>query len=166
MGTYTVKQIAALLETNEETVRRWIRSGKMNAVQKSRKDGNLVSDVELNRFLISTPKYMTKYLHLFPTASPVVNLTTIAGGVAVSMLHGYLDQKKKDTRITSKELKRYLQTNIRKWKEDKKKKQELIYRTQKELEVIDERIKQYQYLIFHEEVVLETLAEKESGKEK
>ena len=163
METYSVKQIAALLGTNEETVRRWIRNGKIHAVQKSRKDGNLVSDIELNRFLINTPKYMTRYLHIFPTAPPVVNLATIAGGVAVSMLRGYLDQKKTTARVTSKELKCYLQTNIRKWKEEEKRKQELINQTQKELGAINEKIKQYQFLLSHEELLEQTLSEIKAG---
>ena len=163
MDTYTVKQIAALLDTNEETVRRWIRSGKIHAAQKSRKDGNLVSDTELNRFLVNTPKYMAKYLQIFPTTPPAVNLATITGGVAISILRGYMDQKKTNTCVTSKELKRYLQSNIKKWKEEEKKKQELIRRTHKELEAINEKIKQYQYMLDHEDLMEQTLSTTKIG---
>lgn len=42
--TYSIKQITDLLGTNPETVRRWIRSGKLNTVQESRKDGNAISE--------------------------------------------------------------------------------------------------------------------------
>lgn len=51
MKTYSVKEIANLLGTNPETVRRWIRNGKLHAFQETRKDGNSVTKAELNKFL-------------------------------------------------------------------------------------------------------------------
>ena len=57
MTFYTVKQIANMLKTNEETVRRWIRSGKLVASQNSKKGGNIVSSEALNQFIKNTPKY-------------------------------------------------------------------------------------------------------------
>lgn len=57
MKTYTVKEIADILKTNPETVRRWIRLGKLEAEQSSRKGGNVVTAQSLNKFLKSTPKY-------------------------------------------------------------------------------------------------------------
>lgn len=54
---YTVKQISNLLDINPETVRRWIRQGELKAKQKSKKDGNVISENQLNAFLISHPKY-------------------------------------------------------------------------------------------------------------
>ena len=57
MNTYTVKEIADMLKTNPETVRRWIRLGKLDADQSSRKGGNVVSEQSLNKFLKTTPKY-------------------------------------------------------------------------------------------------------------
>ena len=57
MKMYSVKEIADLLKTNPETVRRWIRTGKLKAVQQSRKDGNVVTEQSLNDFLESSPKY-------------------------------------------------------------------------------------------------------------
>lgn len=35
MDTYSVKEIADMLNTNPETVRRWIRSGNLEAIQES-----------------------------------------------------------------------------------------------------------------------------------
>lgn len=57
MKTYSVKQIAELLNTNPETVRRWIRDGKLKGEQASRKDGNTVTEDELVKFLKENPKY-------------------------------------------------------------------------------------------------------------
>ena len=47
MTTYSVRQIAEKLNTNPETVRRWIRDGKLKAEQTSRRDGNVVTEYEL-----------------------------------------------------------------------------------------------------------------------
>ena len=57
MKTYTVKEIAALLQINPETVRRWIRDGKMGADITTRKSGNVISEDAFNAFLKSFPKY-------------------------------------------------------------------------------------------------------------
>ena len=57
MKTYTVRQISEMLNTNPETVRRWIRDKKLNAEQSFRKDGNIITEEALQRFLKSTPKY-------------------------------------------------------------------------------------------------------------
>jgi len=55
MKNYTVKEIASLLSVNEETVRRWVRSGELSARQISRKSGNVISEENLNAFLASHP---------------------------------------------------------------------------------------------------------------
>ena len=57
VDTYNVKQIAEMLNTQPETVRRWIRSGKLYAEKASRKDGHVVTECDLNKFLKSSPKY-------------------------------------------------------------------------------------------------------------
>ncbi len=51
MKTYTVREIAQMLSANEETVRRWIRDGKLEATCTSRKAGNLVTEESLQAFL-------------------------------------------------------------------------------------------------------------------
>lgn len=59
MKTYTVKEIADLLGTNPETVRRWIRDGKLQAVANSKKKGEnkVILESALNAFLKTSPKY-------------------------------------------------------------------------------------------------------------
>lgn len=59
MKTYTVKEIADLLGTNPETVRRWIRDGKLQAVANSKRKGEnkVILEGALNAFLKATPKY-------------------------------------------------------------------------------------------------------------
>lgn len=57
MKNYTVREIADILRTNPETVRRWIRDGKLEADQSSRKNGNVVTEQSFNKFLQESPKY-------------------------------------------------------------------------------------------------------------
>lgn len=58
MKTYTVKQISEILKTNPETVRRWIRSGKLESKEcKATKDGHVVSENAFKKFLEKMPKY-------------------------------------------------------------------------------------------------------------
>lgn len=59
MKTYTVKEIADLLGTNPETVRRWIRDGKLQAVANSKRKGEnkVILEGALKAFLKATPKY-------------------------------------------------------------------------------------------------------------
>ena len=59
MKTYTVKEVAALLGTNPETVRRWIRDGKLQAAGNARKKGEnkMILESALAAFLKTSPKY-------------------------------------------------------------------------------------------------------------
>lgn len=85
MKTYSVKQISKMLSTNQETVRRWIRDGKLKAEQSSKKEGNVVQEKELKRFLTETPKYREKYMisELLSGA-----MATGAAGIAGATLAG------------------------------------------------------------------------------
>ena len=57
MKTYSVKEIADLLNTNPETVRRWIRDKKLDATIESKKGGHIIYESALHTFLKSSPKY-------------------------------------------------------------------------------------------------------------
>ena len=46
MKIYNTKEIADLFGVDNETVRRWIRSGELKAEQSSRKQGNIVYEKE------------------------------------------------------------------------------------------------------------------------
>ena len=87
MDTYSVKEIADMLNTNPETVRRWIRSGKLEAIQESRKGGNVVTKSMLDAFLKTSPKYAGIATGLL--ASPVgltTATTAILGGILAQQL--------------------------------------------------------------------------------
>lgn len=60
MKSYTVKQIADMFGTTPETVRRWIRTGKLQAEKTSNKAGNVVLASALDSFVRTCPKYLTE----------------------------------------------------------------------------------------------------------
>ncbi len=106
MDTYSVKQIADMLNTQPETVRRWIRSGKLHAEKASRKDGHVVTEGDLSKFLKSSPKYAGMACGLVGAAMMVpIAAAPIVGGIAATYLaagkeptqkswHGNLSMKK------------------------------------------------------------------------
>ena len=57
MKAYSVAEIAKLLNVNKETVRRWIRSGQLKSTQKSKRDGNVIDELDLFEFVQTKPKY-------------------------------------------------------------------------------------------------------------
>lgn len=57
MSMYNTKELSELLDVNEETVRRWIRSGKLKAERSSKKQGNIVHEKDLFDFVSDKPKY-------------------------------------------------------------------------------------------------------------
>ena len=136
MKTYSVKQIADMLNTNPETVRRWIRDNKLKAVQISRKNGNIVTEKELNNFIKATPKYFSKLSTGVGLAaiSPVIGIGALAGGIVASALLGYFDEKNStDVRVRPEDFKAYLKKNIKKLNSTISQKQELIQQTQNEI---------------------------------
>ena len=85
MDTYNVKQIADMLNTQPETVRRWIRSGKLYAEKASRKDGHVVTESDLNKFLKSSPKYASMAGGLIGVAAALtVAAVPVGGGIAAT----------------------------------------------------------------------------------
>lgn len=57
MKYYSVKEIANLISVNEETVRRWIREGKLKSTIISKKTGNSIKESDLYEFLNTIPRY-------------------------------------------------------------------------------------------------------------
>ena len=160
MKTYSVKQIAEMLKTNPETVRRWIRDDKLKAVQKSKKDGNVVSEAELERFIKATPKYLSKVTASAGLAalSPIAGIGVLAGGIVASAILGYCEEKSKvDVRIRTEDFKEYLKKNVMKLNKAVDQKRKLIEKTETEIEEISRRIDQYNYLLEHEDILLDTL---------
>ena len=111
MNTYTVKEIADMLKTNPETVRRWIRLGKLEADQSSRKGGNVVSEQSLNKFLKTTPKYAG-------IAASTIGLLGIPGLIATLLgtmvAHKSITEERlKNAQISVSEMLKFIDTSIK-----------------------------------------------------
>lgn len=161
MKSYSVKQIAEMLGTNPETVRRWIRDEKLKAVQVSRKDGNIVTEADLERFVKATPKYFSRLMAAgagLAAVSPVVGIGALAGGIVASALLGYFEGKSSvDVRVRPEDFKKYLQKNITKLNGTVLQKQALIHQTEAEISEISKQIEQYTYLLENEDLLIDTL---------
>lgn len=133
-----------MLGTSQETVRRWIRDGKLNAVQESRKSGNNVTEADLNDFLKKTPKYSAvaatgaslSALSLGPIGLPVV-----AAGLVAAVIAGTLSKQQLETaRIRPEDLEKYLTGSIDQHKASLQKKKEAMEQLQEEIESEEQQI--------------------------
>ena len=157
MDTYSVKEIADMLDTNPETVRRWIRSGKLEAIQKSRKGGNVVTKSMLDAFLKTSPKYASIATGLL--ASPVGLTTTtaaIVGGILAQQL--IKNDEIKNAHVNTSEIRKLLLSNIKSSKEN-------IARKKKSIRHLQEEIAEEQLRITEAEKLIKGLDEKIRGQE-
>ena len=145
MRYFTVKDIADLLSTNPETVRRWIRDGKLEAVQASRKDGNVIGEKALNDFLLNNPKYASMAAGGIAAIGllGVVGLSVISSTAIVNKL--ITDKKLTENALVDpKELERYIQSTVEDCKKTIKEKEEQISSIQSEIEAENQRISELQ----------------------
>lgn len=149
METYSVSQIAKMLDTQPETVRRWIRSGKLKAEQSSRKDGNIITENDLNKFLKASPKYAGKMAGAAVAvagvmAAPIAALP-LMGGIAAAYLTA--GKKEKDSGFSKKDIKKYLQEEIQKRAVSISQKMKTIEQIQKEIVSEQQQIAEYNYVL-------------------
>ena len=151
MDTYSVKEIADMLNTNPETVRRWIRSGKLEAIQESRKGGNVVTKSMLDAFLKASPKYAGIAGGLLTTAT-----AAIVGGLLAQQL--IKNDEIKNTHVNTSEIRKLLLANIQSSKEN-------IIRKKKSIKHLQEEIEEEQQRIDEAEKLIKELDEKVRGQE-
>jgi len=149
MKTYSVKEIVDLLGTNPETVRRWIRNGKLHAVQESRKDGNTVTDAELNKFLKKTPKYVSIAAKSLAAMAPAVSIPLALGGLIGTMVVDHIDieEKLKHARIRPEDIARYLKESIIQHEDAIRRKRDAITQLEQEIEAEEQKIRALQATI-------------------
>lgn len=165
MTSYSVQQIAEMLGTNPETVRRWIRDKKLNAVQVSRKDGNVVTEAELQRFLKASPKYMPRFTASLMAIKPAISIPLVIGGFIGSKVAGYLDEKKEyDVRIRQEDIEKYLTENIALHTESIKRKRASIKHLEEEIQTEEQQLEQLKYLLKHKELLPESGESKQNVK--
>lgn len=109
MANYSVKQIAEMLDTNPETVRRWIRAGRLESSRASKKEGNVVSEDALKTFLERTPKYaaaaagMAAAGILLPSVPVIGASLAVSVGMSVASALARLERRKAETASDAKE---------------------------------------------------------------
>lgn len=143
MDTYTVKEVAKMMNTSEETVRRWIRSGKLKANMDSRKKGSVITDAMLREFTRNTPKYAAALAN--PIGGIVTASTLLLGTfVAKNIEKG---EAIKNSTVDSEEIKKILKENLVTVNANIKNKKKAI--AQLEQEIVDEetKVKSLEYLL-------------------
>ena len=135
METYSVKQIAEMLKTKPETVRRWIRNGKLYAEKSSRKEGHVVTEKDLNNFLKSSPKYAGIAAGIVgATVMTPIAAIPVVGGIAATYLAAARKNKTTDdASIPKEDKKKYLVEEIEKRNQSINQKQATIEQIQREI---------------------------------
>lgn len=143
MNTYSVKQVADMFKTNPETVRRWIRSGKLIAQQDSRKGGNIICESALREFIKTTPKYAsTTTALLFGTAAVS---TAFVGGLVASKIAA--KEKLKRAHISAEDIEKFLLVEIESKRKAINTKKKTILQLETEVHNEEERISELQSLL-------------------
>lgn len=155
MKDYNVKQISELLNTNPETVRRWIRSGKLAASQHSKKGGNIISEEALMQFLRATPKYAGLAAILAAAAVPSLSTPAVMSAFLGSVITGLYKTYRRQ--ITPDQIKQYLQRRTAESKKTIREKQKQIRKLQEEIRSEQVHLDQYTYAL--ENFDLEDMAE-------
>lgn len=104
MKKYTVRQIADMLHTNPETVRRWIRAGKLKSQQDSAKGENIIYKSDLDEFLNNTPKYASIVAGLAIGSTIVSPLGAVASAIASGTVLAFIKSNIQNTQISNQEL--------------------------------------------------------------
>ena len=138
MKTYSVKEIADLLNTNPETVRRWIRDKKLEATIESKKGGHIVYESALHTFLKSSPKYAS-------IASTALISTAMIGGLIAQKIIDV--EQLKRARISDADIIRFLKSEIDARKASIKNKEESISQLNMQIKSEQIQIDAFQQMI-------------------
>lgn len=100
MKEYTVKEIAESAGVSQETVRRWIREGKLEGAKASRKQGNRITEDALLRFVKMNPAARAGIAGFLGVSSvvlgPVAATASIGAGMAIGTALTNLGALKKE----------------------------------------------------------------------
>lgn len=174
MKNFTVKEISDMLNTNPETVRRWIRDGRLDAVQNSRKDGNVVSEQALTEFLRKTPKYASSATAALAGSLAASGIGALAGLsiITTTAIIGKVLSEKKSTdeiRVTPGSMQKYVMATIKDHEKHLAEKKKELLALEHEIESEEKQIEELKTSLvriksFAEETDLAAATEKESQK--
>ena len=98
---FTISEVSSLFSVSEETIRRWIKSGRLKASIDSKKEGYKVTEKDLKEFIeTQKPKYWKFLPFLGLLLSPMAVVTPILGnlaGLSYKVLVDFM-QKQKNSR--------------------------------------------------------------------
>ncbi len=154
---YTVKDISSMLKVSEETVRRWIRDGKLEASRGIGKQGNKISEEQLHTFVANNASVTQKNSLSFDSKTAAVTgallglgispITSAPLGAAAFLSSKILNSYKKtedsvedSPNNTTDEIKK-LKMNAAQVKLEIAKKQNELKKLESELEYINSQIK-------------------------
>lgn len=149
MTTYSVKQIADMLNTQPETVRRWIRNGKLYAEKTSRKDGHIVTEGDLNKFLKNSPKYAGIAVGAVLGASlPSVATLPVVGSIfATYLATAKIVKDTNENSISKEDMKIYLREEIERRTKSINQKKKTIEQIQQEIENDQQQIIECNFML-------------------
>jgi len=136
---YTVKEVSELLSIDQETVRRWIRNGKLSASIDSKKSGNRISQDALNKFLQSAPKYATK---LTESITSPIGLSFVVGGLLGGLIAAFLHDSN-SKKISDKDVEKFLNEKIDSYEKSIQDKRNQIKELEKEIIKSEKELEKY-----------------------
>ena len=145
MKTYSVKEIAEMLNTNPETVRRWIRDKKLDATIESKKGGHIIYETALQEFLKASPKYAA--IAKTSIAGAAVLSTVMVGGLIAAQKVADHEQRMKNARVSTKDIVLFLQGEIKKCQDAIKSKEATIHQLQKQIASDQAQIAEFEMII-------------------
>ena len=145
MKKYSVNEVAKMLNKNPETVRRWIRDGKLEANLPSKKQGHVFTEQMLDTFLANSPQYAKQLDSLVK-----IPIGTIA--VASTMIGSFLtkqylkNDRIKNAEVSIEEIRKLIDEDIAERKASINKKTKAIVSLQKEVDEEKARIVELELL--------------------
>lgn len=143
MKTYNVKEVAKILSTSEETVRRWIRSGKLQASMDSRKGGSVITEAMLKEFVKGTPKYATALVG--SVGGIVAASTVLLGSIMAATITK--NEEIKNSKVGADEIEKILIEKINDLKEQIRRKRVSLVQLEKEIQNEELDLQNLQYLL-------------------
>lgn len=143
MNSYSVKQVADMLKTNPETVRRWIRSGKLIAQQDSRKGGNIIYESALREFVKTTPKYAGTTAALLLGTAAIS--TAFVGGLVASKIAA--EEQLKKAHISAEDIEKFILAEIESKRKAINTKKKTIIQLETEVHNEEKRVSELQCLL-------------------
>lgn len=141
--TYSVKEVADMLKTNPETVRRWIRDKKLDASLESKRGGHIICEAALQEFLKSSPKYAG--IAKTSLAGAAVLSSVVVGGLIAQKL---IDAEQiKKARISASDMIAFLRMEIKKHEEAIHAKEATVKQLQQEIHAEQLQITEVKKLI-------------------